>query len=177
MPLHLLTCSCGREIPVELSQAGEQLRCECGATVSVPTFRQLRELPQAVAEPTQVATPRTWSARQGAIAANVIIAALLLLGASANRFTEPTLPQFNPAARNQLVTTEIDKLSPAEAWKIWTENYRRLGRIGFVPIEHQLTQIIQQEIDQHRRVQLTLAGLAAIFTAIAAMFWLFGGRK
>jgi hypothetical protein len=164
-------------LPVELSQAGQQLQCACGATVSVPTFRQLRELPVAPAENAQAATPRTWSARQGAIAANLIIAALLVIAAGASRYTEPLLPQFNPAARNQLVSGEIEKFTPAEAWKIWTENYRSLSRAGFVVMEHPATQAIQEAIDQHRRIEFTLVGAAAFCALIAAVLWLTGGRK
>jgi hypothetical protein len=155
-------------LPVELSQAGQELRCACGATVVVPTFRQLRELPVAAAEPAQLAkVPRKWGARQGTIAASLIIAGLLLIGAAASRFAEPILPQFNPTARNQMVSGEIDKLAPAEAWKIWTENYRQLAYNGFVPMQHEMTQVIQQIIDQHRRIQFALAVLAVICGVIA----------
>jgi hypothetical protein len=176
MPQHLLTCSCGRQIPVELSQAGEQLRCQCGATVSVPTFRQLRELPFAAIEPARETPRSTWGARQGAIAASVIIAGLLLLGAGANRYSEPLLPQFNPEARNQVVSGQIDKLGPAEAWKIWTENYRHLGSTGFVVMEHQLTQVIQERIDQDRRIQMALVALAAICGVVALVLAMIPAR-
>jgi hypothetical protein len=176
MPQHLLTCSCGRQIPVELSQAGQQLRCQCGATVSVPTFRQLRELPLAAVEPSRDAPRSTWGARQGAIAASLIIAGLLLLGAGANRYSEPLLPKFNPDARNKDVSGQIDKLGPAEAWKIWTENYRHLGSTGFVAMEHQMTQVIQQRIDQDRRIQLALVVLAAIGGVIALVLAMIPAR-
>jgi hypothetical protein len=164
-------------MPVELSQAGQQLRCDCGATVSVPTFRQLRDLPVATAEPAQAASPRTWGARQGAIAANLIVAALLVIAAGASRYFEPLLPQFNPAARNQLVSGEIDKFTPAEAWKIWTENYRQLSRTGFTAMEHPQTAALQRDIDQHRRIQFALLALAAFCASVAGVLWLTGGRK
>jgi hypothetical protein len=155
-------------MPVELSQAGQELRCECGATVAVPTFRQLRELPLATAAAAKSdAAPRKWGARQGTIAASLIIAGLLLLGAAASRITEPQLPQFHPEARNKQVSGEIDKLAPAEAWKIWTENYRQLAYSGFAPMQHELSDIIQQVIDQHRRIQSALAVLAAICGVVA----------
>jgi hypothetical protein len=176
MPQHLVTCSCGRKTPVELSQAGEVLRCECGATLSVPTFRQLRELPVAAAERAQVSASRTWGARQGAIAANLIIASLLLLGAGVNRYFEPLLPLFNPAVRNQVVSGGLDKIGPAESWKAWTENYRQLGRNGFVPFQHPLTQLIQESIDQHRRMQIVLVGAAAFCGLVAGVLWVSGGK-
>ena len=45
-----LPCTCGRTIPVEVSQAGQTVRCSCGAGVEVPAMRLIRSLP--VAEPT-----------------------------------------------------------------------------------------------------------------------------
>jgi hypothetical protein len=174
MPQHLLTCTCGRQIPVELSQAGEELRCTCGAAVSVPTFRQLRELPLAEVEPVKQVATHTWGARQGTIAASLIFAALLLLGAGISRYFEPVLPRFNPAAWNQSVSGEIDKLVPAEAWKIWTDNYRTLTHTGFTAMEHPATRAIREAIDQHRRIEFTLLGAAAFFGVVAGALWLIG---
>src|SRR5262245_45360110 len=39
-----LVCSCGRDLPVEASQAGTSVTCECGAQVTVPSLGKLREL-------------------------------------------------------------------------------------------------------------------------------------
>ncbi len=177
MPKHLLTCTCGREIPVELSQAGEELRCTCGATILVPTFRQLRELPVAAVEPTKQVATHAWGARQGTITASLIFTALLLVGAGVSRYFEPMLPRFNPAVWNQSVSAEIDKMVPAEAWKIWTDNYRTLTRTGFTAMEHPATAAIQESIDQHRRIEFTLLGAAAFFLLIAGALWLIGGRS
>jgi hypothetical protein len=178
MSQHLVACSCGRQLPVELSQAGQDLRCECGSTVTVPTFRQLRELPIATADAAKpVAVTRKWGARQGTIAACLIFAGLFVLGAAASRFTEPQLPQFHPEARNQQVSNEIDKLSPADAWKVWTENYRQLAYTGFAPMQHELTDIIQQVIDQHRRIQFALAVLAAICGVVAFIVFAIPARS
>jgi hypothetical protein len=177
MPRHLLTCTCGRQIPVELSQAGEELRCTCGAAVSVPTFRQLRELPLAPVEPVKQLATHAWGARRGTIAASLIFATLLLLGAGVSRYFEPVLPRFNPAAWNQSVSGEIDKMVPAEAWKIWTDNYRSLSRTGFIVMEHPATQVIQEVIDQHRRIEFTLLGAAAFCGLVAGALWLIGGAR
>ena len=129
-------------------------------------------LPLAAAAVPQSAAARSWSARQGAIAASLIIAALLFVAAAGSRLTEPTLPQFIPAERNRAVSAEIDKLSPAEAWKIWAENYRQLTVTGFVPQKHQLTDIIEQVIDQHRRIQLAALVAAGLFAVAAVALWL-----
>ena len=71
---------------------------------------------------------------------------------------------------------QIDKLGPAEAWKIWTENYRHLGSTGFVAMEHQLTQVIQERIDQDRRIQMALMALAAICGVVALVLAMIPAR-
>ncbi len=40
-----LPCSCGKTIPIEVSQAGQTVRCSCGAHVEVPAMRLIRSLP------------------------------------------------------------------------------------------------------------------------------------
>jgi hypothetical protein len=119
---------------------------------------------------------RTWGARQAWMAVCLIAAALLLSGAVASWYFEPKLPKFSPTAQNQMVDNWITKKSPADLWLIWTENYRQLGRTGFTPMQHQMTDMIQQVIDQHRRIELALLALAALFGVIASALWLSGSR-
>ena len=57
---HLLTCGCGRKILVSRSQAGQELSCECGQRLQVPTLRGFAELPVAGPE-TLPAKPRAAS--------------------------------------------------------------------------------------------------------------------
>lgn len=44
---YLLPCECGREIPVETAQAGEETVCDCGKTLAVPRLLELKRLPSA----------------------------------------------------------------------------------------------------------------------------------
>lgn len=44
---HLLTCSCGKEFTVSRSQAGQEIKCDCGQMIAVPTLRGFSELPTA----------------------------------------------------------------------------------------------------------------------------------
>ncbi len=63
---YLLSCSCGREIPVEVSQAGETVTCACGAAVEVPSMREIRALPPDDSEPPDpVVKRRSWHPVQG----------------------------------------------------------------------------------------------------------------
>jgi hypothetical protein len=44
---HLLKCECGQTHVVSRSQAGQEINCECGATIRVPTLRGIAKLPPA----------------------------------------------------------------------------------------------------------------------------------
>jgi hypothetical protein len=43
---YLLSCDCGKHVSVTEGSAGAALKCECGRTISVPSLRQLRQLPR-----------------------------------------------------------------------------------------------------------------------------------
>ncbi len=44
---YLLPCSCGKTVPIEPSQAGGNVRCECGQTLKIPSLLQIKKLPVA----------------------------------------------------------------------------------------------------------------------------------
>jgi hypothetical protein len=68
---HLLSCGCGRKIPVLRSQAGQELTCECGQRLQVPTLRGFADLPtaQAAAIPAASEARRAWGGWRGTIMA------------------------------------------------------------------------------------------------------------
>ena len=86
---HLLTCGCGRKIPVSRSQAGQELSCECGQRLQVPTLRGFAELPVAGPETlpaksyassfTPESERRAWGGWRGTIMA--ISVAMLVISA------------------------------------------------------------------------------------------------
>jgi hypothetical protein len=63
MSTFLLPCACGQKTEVSVAQAGQSIRCACGAQLDVPTLRGLRAL--AGSEPVQRAAgtrpPRVWN--------------------------------------------------------------------------------------------------------------------
>jgi hypothetical protein len=171
MSRYLLTCECGKTIPVDVGQAGERVQCECGAQVEVPTLRKLRHLPAA--EP-EVAGERTaWNASKGVAAAGFILAALLAGYALWNRLNEPKVPQFDPVFRTTKVEEGLEQMSPLDAWKMWVEVYQPLANSGFAVFEYPHKEAIEQQISQHRILQTTLLVLAAVALAVAftAVFW------
>lgn len=54
---YLLPCSCGQIIPVETSQAGEDVTCSCGLTVRIPTMLKIKKLPLLEDELTDYPNP------------------------------------------------------------------------------------------------------------------------
>lgn len=169
MAKYLLTCGCGRTLAVETSQAGESLQCECSATVAVPTLRQLRELPPAIAEnaPSESQHP-SWGVAQGVASVCLIAASLFLAIAGYVWVNEPTLPQFNAVANTQFVAQRIDQLTPKEAWQAW-HRYQTLAANGFAVFEHPRAAEIRESIGARRLLEGTLAAVAAISLAIAAV--------
>jgi hypothetical protein len=77
MSQYLLTCSCGRTSTVTARQAGQSIRCACGAALDVPTLRGLRDLPPAVADGASKPT-RTWDNRHRAVFAMLLGSAFAL---------------------------------------------------------------------------------------------------
>ena len=75
---YLLPCACGREIPVEPTQAGQQVRCQCGLEQEVPTLLRLSRL--KLAEPPAAASPSrarsAWGLRQRVLLVGLAIMAL-----------------------------------------------------------------------------------------------------
>ncbi len=68
---HLLSCSCGRKIPVSRSQAGQEITCECGQLLQVPTLRGFAQLPLAESETLTAGSTdrRPWGGWRGTIMA------------------------------------------------------------------------------------------------------------
>jgi hypothetical protein len=114
-PRYLLPCACGREIPIETSQAGEVVRCECGAELEAPTLLRMSSLKRAP-EPVIDATPRQsrWGSRQRLRLIGAIIAVPCLILAGLVFMTRPRL-------ENVITHRPLDTLSFYQTWQIWQD--------------------------------------------------------
>jgi hypothetical protein len=78
--VYLLPCSCGRELEVDVAQAGSDVVCECGNSVVVPTIRQLKQLKQSQSQrqntPVKVSG---WTAAHGAAFSLGLLVAIVAL--------------------------------------------------------------------------------------------------
>ncbi len=111
---YFLPCSCGRETVVETSQAGQTVRCTCGADLEVPTLMQMSSLRRAEQE-RPIAPASRWGLRQRLMLIGALIA-LPALVAAAYLFS-------NLPAQEQVVPTyaPLDSLTIGETWQIWQD--------------------------------------------------------
>lgn len=146
---HLLSCPCGTQIPVAVSQAGGPVTCpDCGVTQSVPRLRDLRELPVEATDKPQASG---WGFRQGVLTAGLLLAAALAAGAGWWAANEPGAPpEFNAATRNEDVAADLDRLSPADMWALYTFRYAPMAMNGMRVEANPRDQAANREIAQIR---------------------------
>ncbi len=118
---YLLPCSCGKSVPIEVSQAGQTVHCDCGATLDVPPLRHLRQLPTAT-EKVAVKPPRSWSpAARILFALGLGIAGFGLLRATYFQWNRSTL-DTEEVAWDQTLDSDINNLTNMnldQAWNNW----------------------------------------------------------
>lgn len=176
---HLLSCECGREHVVARSQAGQEVQCECGRSLRVPTLRGLAELP--VAASTAAPSPETerkrarWAGWRGpaiAVAAGGFFIALLV----GSRF----LLQWYLSPTGYTTEMEVeagiellDRADPEELSYIW-DTFQKMGmrtknRPGFY---------IWAVYARERLILAAISGgVAAFFGLAAGVIWLTARRE
>jgi hypothetical protein len=178
MAKYLVNCTCGRQHTVETRQAGESIMCECGATVPVPTLRQLRQLPEASAETASVAASGpAWGGRQRAITVSLLLAAACLAVAGVSRSLEVPVPVLDAAAYSKNVDRLVGTMTPLQAWQRWHDTYELLRTTGFEVYKHPAEAAMEQALTWHHGVQLISLGLAALFGMVAVAAWLSKGGR
>lgn len=179
--LFVVPCSCGEKFRVRASQAGEQLKCKCGATVSVPTIRGLKQLETVKDEQaTAAVTPSSW---QGPIFATGVLA--LFVGCLVLAGTALFPPQMLKADVNAVGMTEADFKRAA----IPTKDLGIMDLMDeFVFLRdrgrNEQVRYVQEQIEQarrnHQNMQFAggaLAGIGALLTLIGLVFPLLLGKR
>jgi hypothetical protein len=168
---YLLTCGCGKTVPVEIGQAGGHVACSCGAQLDVPPLRKLRHLPVAATERDHPAS--AWSARKGIIACGLILAGLLAAATLWSRFSEPSIPPFDPAGYQRMWDERLKSMTPVDGWRTWIEYVRPIAERGFAVFEYRDAAAVQEEVAGKRFFQKMMLILAAACAAMAvtAALW------
>ena len=123
----LLPCTCGQKLPVSTAQAGGQVTCSCGKTLSVPTLRGLRELEVAPATLPRPAKAG-WSPVHGFIfATGLVLAAVGVVFLALNGLQYSQIMGFGLTRdyTDDVVRAElarIDESKPLQLLEEWKEN-------------------------------------------------------
>jgi len=120
---YLLPCSCGQKLRVAAAQAGGQVSCACGQSLTVPTLRGLRALEPAAVEANSKAAPG-WSITHGVFFSSglvLIVVGIALIAFNLNRYRQ--FAGFTVDHTDTVVaahTAEIDRLSAVQLFDEWS---------------------------------------------------------
>jgi hypothetical protein len=159
---YLLPCpQCRTNLTVTTGEAGGQVRCNCGATVDVPTVRGLREL----AVVTESAEPQSrWTTRHSVtFMGGVLLVAGIAAGLALHLYAESIRPV-------QTFADKVQEMSAAETWELWT-HYFQLG-IGTWQVDEGPTQKInRRRYHSFKNFQWISFGIAGVGAVIALVGW------
>ncbi len=111
--------ACSQTHRVGLIQAGESLTCACGATIVVPTLRELRQLAPIMDSADARAKSGGWSPQRGLLFVSgflLLVAAGLIQWQIGSR--RAALDVLRPEL--QEINFDIQKLTPIQSWEAWT---------------------------------------------------------
>ena len=159
---YLLPCpQCRTNLTVTTGEAGGQVRCNCGATVDVPTVRGLRELAIVT---DSIDEPSRWTTRHSvAFMGAVLLVAGVAAGLALHVYAESIRPV-------QTFADKVKDMSPAETWELWT-HYFQLG-IGTWQVDEGPTQKIdRRRYHSFKNFQWISFGMAGVGAVIALLGW------
>ncbi len=167
---YLLPCLCGATQPIDVAQAGQIVRCQCGRSLDVPTMRDIRRLEQMEVADHRPAPTTDWNRVQGSLFAiglavtviALIIAAFLWI----NRMQlDTTKPVIDDTAQ---INAAIDDSPPVMIWSAWQEvEHHGLG--PYIPPDYVLARRESAALLRWMMVLLVIATGGAV-TTIAAFF-------
>jgi hypothetical protein len=172
----LLPCECGQSVPIELSQAGQKVRCSCGREVAAPTLRGIRQLKPAVDHAASARPGASWNPVKGALFAAG--STLLLVGLVVAAYNYLLYYQTSQVKPSEEVFAEhlslIERMTPSELWDHW--HFFAEHGLG----EHESSVYVQFREESRRR--LRSVGIASIIAGIGLGLALIamvipGGRK
>lgn len=160
---------CGQTLLIDVSQAGQQVACGCGAALEVPSLRAIRALEPA-AEVQAKSRRQSWDRGRGLLfAAGVVLAVLggLVAGATAAGWLASAPPPSPSPKDIEAAVAVVDGLSAPQTWDLWAEmRSQGLGQYMEPP------QSVYQAYLRHVRMVflvgavLLAAGIGAIATSI-----------
>ncbi len=167
---YLLKCECGIEHPVETAQAGGTLSCSCGRTVSIPSFRELKQLPLVASGPPK-RPKRTWHPLQGLLfgVGSVMFIVWTAWGLSLEMHRRTLDLEEDPRIQQELERNlkNIGKLKVHESYEVWKLiRQRGLGRRQPPPY------VLNRELSKYwltSELEMFLAALVGVVLIVVSL--------
>jgi hypothetical protein len=139
---YLLPCSCGRKIQIQLRQAGEIVRCECGTSLEVPKLTGIKLLQRLEVTVEPKITRITWTTghRLTFFGGLVILAGIVIGGWLI--WTRPQDPYAN-FTPDQMIQAAASR-TPLQSLRLWQmlvrgglERHKRFAEIAYADMQAQ----------------------------------------
>ena len=155
-------------MPVEIRQAGDTVLCECGASLEVPTLRELREYASVPME-TEPESARTWQPRHGLALLGFFVALLVAIPGFVFWAHQPDPPRIDELISPQVIQDSIEQMTVMETWYEW----RAALELGLVQEASPHMIAYRKQIRTLRGRMALCFGVAglAIILSIAALLW------
>ncbi len=154
---YLLPCTCGKQLPIERRQAGENVVCTCGATVQAPTLLRMSDLEVVPEEVDDRPAPSAWNwSHRLILAGAVLVFAAIVLGL--------LLQTARPIAPADVIDPEhiratANSFSPVASWSTWEAMKVGLDRRTD---ERYLTAMLYFRVWGTGVILMAVAGLASL---------------
>jgi hypothetical protein len=150
--MYLFPCSsCGRKTAIEPRQAGQTLRCQCGATSQTPTMLQIRDLEPAMSQGV-LAARSSWGWPQALMLVGTVVVMAAVVAGGILYSRRPHAPAPRMA---EFVAADIETSSPLRTFLIF-RNHLQPGLDAEKPP-------VQKDYD--RAMSMTWIGLALLGAA------------
>lgn len=167
---YLLPCSCGKKIEVDAGQSGLNVRCECGAELTVPTMRGLSQLERASAPPAnrrfESSPESTWGARQALVFLGMLILLGAALPATLTWFAYPQPPRLRDDFA-ELNREDIDQATLLQTWELWKQLRNDVSDETEMPIMQKY--LADEKTARTRLIFMGVIGGIGLATVIAGL--------
>ncbi|MCA9206015.1 MAG: hypothetical protein KDA59_23340 [Planctomycetales bacterium] len=169
---YLLPCECGEAIPLEVSQAGQTVRCEaCGKSQEAPSMRGIRALPTTEVETERRVELResNWSLGRGAFfSAMLLVAVLAFAFAGLQYLSLRSIGKVYSEEEATVVFDElIDDFDAEQAYSAWQE-FRDHGMGPKRPADYVQFRNAAEQLRMVVTVSLII-GTVALVAAVASI--------
>ena len=154
---YLLPCSsCGEKIPVEVGQAGQQIECDCGASLDIPTMVGIRALQRVEPSPEDQRPISRWEARHGVLLVGAVITVAALCMAAYVHQIRPRM-------------IDVEEMDPFQTWLAWQFLREGVRRPSFEVNPLRIYQLSQEANRRWMAASLSLVALGLIIMS-ASLF-------